>query len=224
MRSPSSRTAPSLWPAATTGQRRYSKQLIFDPVADSFAPTTHTVANPYFDSAQAVTLESGRNPASGYAHGGVFIIGTDTTGNGKLWTEIYDPISQTFTTPVKILGYDPEIGYTITLLGDSQVSGQVLIQGYTATAQLYDPIAKTFKATTNQPPQPTIPGGQHSPLYLPAAVRLANDKVLVAGGQAGRSLPQLVCLPARSDDEYVCGNWELESGALLSFRSRASER
>jgi Pro-kumamolisin, activation domain len=163
---------------------------IFDPVTDTFTQASHNMANPYFDFAQAVTLESQPSPTSGYAHGGVFIIGMDTTGNGKLWTEIYDPVSQTFTTPVKILGSnEPETGYTITLLGNSRFSGQVLIQGAGSIAELYDPIAKTFTATTNQPPLATLPGNEHSSLYLPAAVLLSNGKVLVAGGFAGTIYP-----------------------------------
>jgi pro-kumamolisin-like protein len=163
---------------------------IFDPVTNTFMQASHNMANPYFDFAQAVTLESQPSPTSGYAHGGVFIIGMDTTGNGKLWTEIYDPVSQTFSTPVKIIGTnEPETGYTTTLLGNSRFSGQVLIQGFTSTAELYDPIAKTFTATINQPPQPTLPGNQHSPLYFPAAVLLSNGKVLVAGGLAGTIYP-----------------------------------
>jgi subtilase family serine protease len=153
---------------------------IFDPVTDTFAQTTHGMHNPYFDFAQAVALDTGQ----------VFIIGTDTTGNGKLWTEIYDPPTQTFTTPVKILGSnEPEVGYTSTLLGNSKVSGQVLIQGYTSTAELYDPIAKTFNQTATQPPKVQIPGGQLETLYSPAAVLLANGMVLFAGGLAGSVYP-----------------------------------
>ncbi|MGA7619787.1 protease pro-enzyme activation domain-containing protein [Candidatus Binatus sp.] len=87
---------------------------IFNPVTDTYAATTHNMADADFDFAQAVSLDTGQ----------VFIIGT---GNAKLWTEIYDPPTQTFSTPVKILGSPyPEVGYTTTLLG----SGKVLIQGY----------------------------------------------------------------------------------------------
>ena len=158
---------------------------IYNPVTNTFTQTAHNMANAYFDFAQAVTLQSQPTPTSGYAHGGVFIIGDQTT-DGILWTEIYDPVNQSFTSPVKILGNnEPQIGYKITLLGN----GKVLIQGYTSTAQVYDPIAKTFTKTANQPPEPVIPSGQHEPLSDPAAVLLSNGMVLVAGGEAGSVYP-----------------------------------
>jgi pro-kumamolisin-like protein len=149
---------------------------IFDPVTDTFAPTTHGMHNPYFDGAQAVALDTGQ----------VFVIGSDLSGDGKLWTEIYDPPTQVFTTPVKILGSnEPEEGFTTTLLAN----GKVLIQGYTSTAELYDPIAKTFTQTANQPPKVAIPGGQLEPLQAPASVLLSNGTVLFAGGRAGSLYP-----------------------------------
>lgn len=152
---------------------------IFNPIANTYAATTNKMADAYFDFAQAVTLETGQ----------VFIIGTTTSGNNSLWTEIYDPPTQSFSTPVKPFkpsgSAEPQVGYTTNLLGN----GKVLIQGFTITAQLYDPIAKTFTETTNQPPEVTIPGGQLETLYYPAAVLLSNGMVLVAGGLAGTVYP-----------------------------------
>ncbi len=160
---------------------------IFNSITNTYTATTNKMADAYFDFAQAVTLETGRTSKSSTP--GVFIIGTTGSGNDSLWTEIYDPPTQSFSTPVKPFkpsgSAEPQVGYTTTLLGN----GKVLIQGFTSTAQLYDPIAKTFTETTNQPPEVTIPGGQLETLFEPAAVLLSNGMVLVAGGYAATIYP-----------------------------------
>jgi len=64
-------------------------------------------------------------------------------------------------------------------------SGEVLIAGgrgstYSASAEIYDPLTGTFTAT----------GSMATARYHSTATLVANDKVLVAGGDDGGSLVQ----------------------------------
>jgi hypothetical protein len=98
--------------------------------------------------------------------------------------ELYDPASGRFETLPKLA--TRRVGHSATLLP----SGKVLIAGGTggrrfeggrwigdvaASAELYDPASRTFRPT----------GSMRTPRAHQAAVLLADDRVLVAGGYAG---------------------------------------
>ena len=98
--------------------------------------------------------------------------------------ELYDPASGRFETLPKLAAR--RVGHSATLLPN----GKVLIAGGTggrrfeggrwigdvaASAELYDPATRTFRPT----------GSMGTPRAHQAAVLLADDRVLVAGGYAG---------------------------------------
>jgi N-acetylneuraminic acid mutarotase len=114
--------------------------------------------------------------------GTVLVAGGRTTGSANLNTaEIFDPVAGTWT-PVASTMSSARFQHTATWLA---AQGKVLVAGggssatnALATADLYDPVAKTFTAT----------GAMNIPRCEQTATVLQNGQVLIAGGQGGTGL------------------------------------
>ena len=106
--------------------------------------------------------------------GRVLITGGGYAGSPLATTEIYDPVTQTFTAAAVMTA--ARTGHTATLLPD----GRVLIVGGDSSmgsAELYDPSTGNFTATGSLLMART---GFNATL-------LANGKVLITGGVAGQT-------------------------------------
>ena len=150
---------------------------LYDPATDSFAPTGPYVGpfddGPFFYPDTATLLQDGR----------VLIVGNaDNTGAYLEHEELNDPVTGTFKVTGKMhtFGFGSDIwsGHTATLLAN----GKVLLAGgvnedcgYFSNAELYDPSADTFTATSNM----TLARAGHTATLLP------DGTVLIAGGDSG---------------------------------------
>lgn len=147
--------------------RALASALIYDPVTGLFTPTgSMATARAEFAMARL-------------ADGRVMVIGGDSSSPVSITgAEIYDPATQAFTTTVSLPAGGA--GATAVVLGD----GRVLVPGShdepdlnhmnVAASLAYDPAGRNL-APTGARSQPTAD-------YL--AVRLADGRVLVAGGDS----------------------------------------
>jgi hypothetical protein len=141
---------------------------LYDPVSGSFAPTTGPLAAARYGPTATLLPD-----------GDALVAGGFNNSNTLASAELYDPALGTFSATT-----DPmtaaRLGHTATLLpnGKVLVTGGVLdtggfINGYLASAELYDPASGTFTATSGPM---TAARGYHTATLLP------NGQVLVAGG------------------------------------------
>lgn len=128
---------------------------VYDPSAGTFAPTG-AMSFPDREGVSAVALANGKVLVCG---------GLTSTMSVLTSTELYDPSSSTFTATGSML--TGSYGHRTVLLS----SGLVLLIG--ADGEVYSPTTGTWTGTLNFGP---------SRSYA-AAVRLADGKVLVCGGQ-----------------------------------------
>ncbi len=144
---------------------------LYDPETGSFKPTgSMSTAR---ESHTATRLKDGRVLIAG---------GMDTVDHAIASAEIYDPAFGTFTPTGQMTTV--RAFHTATLLSD----GRVLIVGgdagtwsydgpFLASAEIYDPKTGTFSST----------GSMATPRAWQAATRLADGRVLVAGGENART-------------------------------------
>lgn len=161
---------------------------IYDPVSSAF---TNTGVLAQARSAPAVLLNNGNVLiAGGYS--------CDTSGNCASLSsaEIYNPSASTFSSAGNMTA--ARSGHTMSLLNN----GTVLIAGgqtcTTATscsalssAEIYDPLAGTFTATT---------AGMNAARFGATAVALSSGSILIVGGFDGTNLPAAaeIYLPTQS--------------------------
>ena len=144
----------------------------YDPVTGTFTQTTGSLTVPHED-ATATRLNDGRV----FIAGGRTLVGAQTQSIPT--TEIYDPVSRTFTFAGNML--TDRHRHTAALLNDGRV---LLIAGFTGgisgsvtrSAEIFDPITGTFTATVGS--MASVRGGA-------ASARLADGRILVTGGQSG---------------------------------------
>ncbi len=163
----------------TAGSCTYlSSAELYNPAASTFTYTAGAMATAR--SAPAVLLNSGEVLiAGGYT--------CNSSGNcsSLISAEIYNPATGTFTSAETMTV--PRSGHTMTILGN----GTVLIAGgenctsatscsALSSAEIYDPIAGTFTATSN---------GMSAARFGATAVLLNSGSVLIAGGFDGANLP-----------------------------------
>ncbi len=149
-----------------------SSAELYDPVSDSFTPTT-----------SAMSAARAFHAATLLPNGSVLITG-GSSANALSSAELYDPASGTFSTTGSMTS--PRLSHTATLL----TNGMVLVAGGDNTtaypgvdlssAELYDAASGTFSATAG--PLATARQGH-------TATLLANGKVLIAGGRDAASSP-----------------------------------
>ncbi|MEO8680480.1 MAG: kelch repeat-containing protein, partial [Vicinamibacterales bacterium] len=147
-----------------------NKGDLFNPATNTFTPTAGAMVVPFRGRATATLLNDGK----------VLIAGgqpNDVTSTA----EIYDPVADTFTATPSVM-VSKRYFHTATLLAD----GSVLIAGgfdqtssasyilALATAERYLPGSGIFVPA----------GGLEARRYSHAAVRLADNRVLLAGGFA----------------------------------------
>jgi Galactose oxidase, central domain len=164
----------------TDGGNALGSGELYDPAKGTFTTITAAMVTPrYYHT--ATLLASGKVLLAG-GHG--------SAGQKLSESELYDPVANTFTATGSML-VDPTVDtgrwqHTASLLGDGTVvvaggdAGNVAAPGanYLATAQVYDPVAATFTATTSIGGL-TDARGQH------ASATLATGEVLLAGGFGG---------------------------------------
>jgi len=141
---------------------------VYDPVAGAFTATGSMTEGRL--SHTATLLQSGK----------VLFAGGSYYGDAS--AELYDPVAGTFTATTGSMTV-ARTSHTATLLGNGMVlvaGGYVVVStdgGYVqtgvASAELYDPVAGTFTATTGSM---TVARSSHT------ATLLGNGKVLIAGG------------------------------------------
>ncbi|HET8628644.1 MAG TPA: kelch repeat-containing protein [Thermomicrobiales bacterium] len=145
----------------------------YDPATNTWAPTAPLALPGRFGYAVA-PLADGRV----LAIGGVDL-NTHSPTNAVASVERYDPATNRWTSAAPLLA--PRSGATATVLADGRVlvaggdpksvfSGETL-----ATAEIYDPARDTWTAT----------GGMALARLRHTATRLADGRILVAGGLAG---------------------------------------
>lgn len=147
---------------------------LYDPAAGTFTNTgSMSIGRTYHT---ATSLPDGRVLVSG---GSTNIgSGTSTTTDVLSSSEIYDPLTSTFSAVGNMVA--ARAGHTATLLP----SGKVLIvggendQGVLATSELYDPQTNSFALSGSM----GVPRSRHT------ATLLANGKVLIAGGSSAKAL------------------------------------
>jgi len=145
----------------------------------------------YDPDSQTFTALSSTMTTGRYGHtstllpdGTVLITGGINAGAPLNSAEIYDPVANTFTALTAVIDGGISLsGQTATLLPN----GKVLIAGgydgfgWLDQAQLYDPVAQTFKllGTVTTPIHMTVGRSGHSATMLP------NGTVLIAAGYSG---------------------------------------
>jgi len=147
---------------------------LYDPGAGTFANTgSMSIGRTYHT---ATSLPDGRVLVLG---GSTNIgSGTSTITEALASSEIYDPLTSTFSAVGNMVA--ARAGHTATLLP----SGKVLIvggendQGVLATSELYDPQTNSFALSGSM----AVPRSRHT------ATLLANGKVLIAGGSSEKAL------------------------------------
>jgi hypothetical protein len=139
------------------------------------------------------SLTTGTPMASRIQHSATLLKTENTNGDGHVLiaggrgggatlnsAELYNPVSGLFTATASVMN-SIRRGHTATLLangkvliagGDNTASGNT---GTTNTAELYDPVAKTFTST----------GSMNIGHYQHTATLLANGNVLIIGGFTG---------------------------------------
>ena len=156
----------------STGLRPTATAELFDPASGTFTPVSSINLARYAHT--ATLLGSGKVLLTGgfysQPNGGTSF--TDTA-------ELFDPVSQTFTSlpPMDLA----RVYHTATLLSN----GKVLITGGYggfdgAEAELFDPAGETFSVV---PPMNVLRFSGHSATLLP------SGKVLIAGGASGGNTP-----------------------------------
>jgi N-acetylneuraminic acid mutarotase len=158
---------------------------LYDPSSRTWTATASMSAGRIGHA--AVLLSDGKVLVSGgYAY--------DRTGNNAIWlasAELYDPVSETWTATGSMV--EARDGQTATLLADGTVlvaGGQSAFgnegQGILATAELYDPISRTWTGTAEM----------SEARYGHMATLLLDGQVLVSGGGGTSASAELY----RSDD------------------------
>jgi len=154
----------------STGKVAASVEL-FDPSSGTFMATNWSMGTPRAHHT-ATLLHDGRVLLTG---------GVDGNGTPLATAELFDPISGMFT-PTTGNMESARTYHTATLLHDKV--GTVLITGGSdgntglATAELFDPVSKTFTPTGNMETIRT----HHTATLLDHGPVLTNGRVLVAGG------------------------------------------
>jgi len=121
---------------------------IYDPSTDTFTQTNNTMSSPRVDHSATLLPD-----------GTVLIAGGETSYNGgstKLNTaEIYDPSTGLFTSTATMNDHRDDNTATLISGSGTMLDGQVLIEGgffnlhAENTAEIYDPVGKTFTPTAN---------------------------------------------------------------------------
>lgn len=154
----------------------------YDPQSGTFAPTAPYLQPDAWFTATTTLLANGRVLVSGSDQG---------------VTELFDPQSGTFSmTGPMTYKYFPDFGYTATLLADGRVLFVGTDEFVGANAEIYDPTTGTF-----------VSGGiaLWAEDLIPAAARLSDGRVLVAGGQlfgGDGSASSRLYVPARGTFEF----------------------
>ena len=143
---------------------------LFNPSTGAFTATGSMTVSRSRHS--ATLLPDGRVLiAGGVLVAGACCIGPIPFGPGVASTELYDPVSGTFTSTGSMS--EGRFGHTATLL----VDGTVLVTGTDKTAELFSPSTGTFSVVGE------LSTGFGATLTLGATATLRNDgTVLVAGG------------------------------------------
>lgn len=150
---------------------------IYKTTSGTFAPISHRMSTGRL-TATATTLTDGS----------VLIAGGQGQ-NAPQTAEIFQPSTQSFTQTTGQLNH-PRIAHTATLLDPSIVpaplASEVLItggNGDNGTAELYDPLSKTFSNTGKM----STSRVQHTAILISHCGCAADGKVLVVGGYNNQS-------------------------------------
>jgi hypothetical protein len=169
---------------------------VYDPATAQFTPTGN------------LTQPRGDHAVAALADGRVLIVGGLGNSDYLAQAEIYDPATGTFS-PTGSLAH-VRANPTATLLADGRVlvaggNGNVTGDPNIATAEIYDPASGTFSDV----------GDLITPSMGGTAVRLQDDRVMLAGGWAGvEDVPTAhaeLFVPQAGDDRIFADGFELPS-------------
>jgi hypothetical protein len=136
---------------------------IYDPATGTFALTVaYSEANPLWST--STSLQDGKVLLTG-------CVGPSSCGGGA--TELFDPRTVTFNFTGAFDKWDDVNTATLLMNGKVLFVGNAENDGFPADAELYDPAAGTF----------TSIGPTTAPHEFAAAVRIADGRVLITGGQ-----------------------------------------
>ena len=133
-------------------------------------------------------------------------------GNGfpDVTAELYDPATRSFSPTMGHM-IEARSGHTASLLSNANLPnhGKVLIVGSVGTsAELYDPVKRTFVAT----------GSMHHARTSPTATLLNSGKVLIVGGDPSTTdLRAELYDPASGTFSYTGSTTTLRSGHTATF-------
>jgi hypothetical protein len=156
-----------------------SSTELYNPVANSFAPTSGAGAPPSMNAAR------GEATATLLPNGLVLIAGgVNSSDNSLASTELYNPVANSFA-PASGTGAPPNMNTardhaTATLLPNGLVliAGGSGTSGQLASTELYNPVANSFAPASGAGAAPTM----NAALDDATATLLPNGKVLIAGG------------------------------------------
>jgi hypothetical protein len=173
-----------------------SSAELYDPASGTWTPTGNLVTER--ESHTATLLPSGQvHISGGIAAGTDYIVGIHAS------TELYDPVSGTWTATGSLA--TGRTSHAAILLSNGQelvAGGFIDTSGYLASAELYDPQSGTWTTT----------GSLATAYYVPTATLLPNGQGLVTGGNGTSGY-----LASAELYELVSGAWTA-TGSLAIAR------
>ena len=156
---------------------------LFDPSTGSFAPTGNTTSEN--GNVTTIGMTTPRADAAAVIlQGGTALIIGGYNGSYLALAETYDPVSTKFVYAATMTSARRNPVATVLNNGKVLVTGGFNGTAFLNTAELYNPVAKTFTGSTSTMPDPR---------RYHTATLLADGRVLVAGGCTNSDTNAVIC-------------------------------